>query len=122
MHPRDEDLRISGMAFDARSGGIGPGTQLRIGSVPALLRPGLGNVSHGVGTPSQVDETRRPVGGIDGQRVKHGGQRVDGIAELLPRDRVGVARLRDVGERFSQQPDGIVHPGEQIRPDGRLLP
>ena len=110
------------MAFDARSGGIGPGAQLGIGSVPALLRPGLGNVSHGVGTRPQVDETRRPVGGIDGQRVKRGGQRVDGIAELLPRDGVRATRVRDVGERFAQQPDGIVHPGEQIRSDGRLLP
>src|SRR6266849_6568285 len=119
--PRNQNFGVSGVAFYASSGRIGPGVQLGIRSIPELLGQGLRNVSHGVGAPPQLNQTCRPVRSINGRRVKRDGQRVDSIAELLPCDRVCAPRVRNIGERLAQQVNGVFYTSELVCSEGRFL-
>ena len=59
----------------------------------------------------------RPIHGSNGRESKRGHHRVDGIAELFPRDDVCAWRVGDFAERLAQQANRILHSGKKVRSD-----
>ncbi len=54
---------------------------------------------------------------IGRKRVKRRNHRVNGVAELLPRDDLGARRVGDAGERVAQELGRIFNSQAQVRPE-----
>ena len=103
------------MTLDTGTRRLGPNPQFRIGRLREFLCQRLRHIRYRLRPLPQIHKSQRPISRAGWNRLQHRGQSIHGIAQLFAGYGVRSFFVRNCGQRFPQQLDGVTHSREQAR-------